>query len=556
MRQLYFIIVLLLTGATSLFHVEKAHAEKRIALVIGNSIYQNTRALANPFNDAEDLAGELRRLGFSVDFEHELTKHGMEAAIARFAREAQGAEAALFYYAGHGMQYRGENYLMPTDAKLEDEFSLNFELTRLDDVVFGLERSNGVKILILDACRDNPLLDRLLRTTKTATRDLAPTRGLAKIATARGMVVVYSTQANQVALDGKGRNSPFAQALIKYLDEPKLEIGTLFRKVAFDVNTLSSGRQLPEYSVSLIGDFYLNMRDTDLEAWTKLQESKNVSELQSFIAQYPTSPLTTDARQKLDQIKEEEQARIAREEAERQRIEKEKLAKLEAERLEKIRLAQEQAERERKAQTYVSEERQNETAKTTQDRLIKSTALAPTSQTPCPDGSVVDETGKCQASSAHVGEPGIVRPEPKPTQNEEPSKENSRFNGQWAITWKGLTHCSTQNGDYEISIKDGIVFGNRKNGHISQAGSAQWDSSNRKGDRVNYTGTFGQSSGSGRFRNEKGCQGTFTAKRTASAQESRPKISSRTRASRAIQRPVENSPSGRCFTFGGKRYCE
>lgn len=340
--------------ALAVFIASAAHAEKRVALVIGNATYQNTRPLANPVNDAEDLAAALKRVGFTVDFQRNLTKPGMEAAIARFARLAQGADAALFFYAGHGMQYRGSNYLMPVDARLEDEFSLNFELTKLDDVLFGLERASGVKILVLDSCRDNPLLERLTRTTMATSRDLVATRGLAKIDAARGMVVAYSTQANRIAVDDVGgRNSPFTSALVKYIDEPGLEVGTLFRRVAIEVNRVTGGRQLPELSVSLVGEFYLNTRETDVQAWSKVRISNEPTQLKEFITQYPKSVLATDAKQRLDTIEREERIRVEREKAkrsekERQQAERERQLreKAEQERLEKERLAQAQVARE------------------------------------------------------------------------------------------------------------------------------------------------------------------------------------------------------------------
>ena len=349
----YFCVQAVLAAVVALILGSAAHAERRIALVIGNSTYQNTPALANPGNDAQDLAAALTRVGFNVDFQRNLSKQGMEAAIARFSRLAQGADAALFYYAGHGMQYRGSNYLMPTDARLEDEFNLNFELTRIDDVLFGLEGASGVKILILDSCRNNPLLDRLTRNTKSASRDLLATRGLAKINAARGMIVAYSTQANQVAVDGTGRNSPFTSALVKYLDEPGLEVGTLFRRVAIDVNKVTEGRQLPEVSVSLLGEFYLNMRETDVQAWSKVRASSDATQLNDFIKQYPKSALASDAQQRLESIERQNRARIEREQAElaekiRQQAERDRVLREKAQqaRLERDRATQEQAARE------------------------------------------------------------------------------------------------------------------------------------------------------------------------------------------------------------------
>ncbi|MBZ0148885.1 MAG: SUMF1/EgtB/PvdO family nonheme iron enzyme [Pseudorhodoplanes sp.] len=291
--------------AMVIFAIE-AHAEKRVALVIGNAAYQNTPALSNPVNDGEDLATALRKIGFTVVLERNLNKRGMEAAIARFARLAQSADAAMFFYAGHGMQWRGTNYLVPTDAKLEDEFNLNFELTRLDDVLFGLERASGIKILVVDACRNNPLVDKLNRISTT--RDLVATRGLAKIEPSRGMVIAYSTQINQVAVDGTDRNSPFTSSLVKEIEEPGVEIGTLFRRVAAEVNRRTEGRQLPELSLSLVGEFYLNNRDTDIVAWSKLRNSEDPVPLKKFISDYPKSMLVTDARQRLASIERQNQA--------------------------------------------------------------------------------------------------------------------------------------------------------------------------------------------------------------------------------------------------------
>lgn len=299
-----------------------ALADKRVALVIGNSAYQNAASLPNPVNDSEDIAMILKKVGFNVLLERNLDKRSMERAVTRFARMSQDADTALFFYAGHGLQYHGSNYLVPIDAKLEDEFNLNFELNRVDDVLFGLERAHGVKILILDACRNNPLADRLARTATT--RDLIPTRGLAKIEATRGMVIAYSTQANQVAVDGLGRNSPFTSALVKEINEPGIEIGTLFRRVAASVNRMTDGRQLPELAVSLIGDFYLNTADTDLQAWAKLRTSSDLRQFKSFITDYPNSALIPDAREHLSAIEMAEKVRM--EEAQRAQAERERVA--------------------------------------------------------------------------------------------------------------------------------------------------------------------------------------------------------------------------------------
>src|SRR5262245_49708952 len=351
------ILVGFLAGlALCLVNVE-AHAEKRVALVIGNATYQNTQPLANPSNDASDIADALKRVGFDVVLEQNLDKRGMERSIAQFARDARDADAALFYYAGHGLQHRGLNYLMPTDARLEDEFSLNFEMTRLDDVLLSLGQARSVKILVLDACRRNPLIDRLA--TVATPRDFVATRGLARLDANRGMVVAYATQVDQVAVDGTGRNSPFTAALVKQIGEPGLEIGTLFRRVAADVNRATRGRQLPEISVSLLGEFYFTRADSDVQAWAKVRTSGDAARLKDFISLYSSSPLITDARERLEAIERAEQGRMEKERAERERIERERQAQEQAKReqLDRERLAQEQADRERRQAEQAERER-------------------------------------------------------------------------------------------------------------------------------------------------------------------------------------------------------
>jgi len=232
-----------------------AQAERRVALVIGNSAYRNTAALANPSHDAADVAAKLRSLGFEVIERADLDKQGMDNAFREFAHAQRGADATLFYYAGHAMQFGGVNYLVPVDATLADEADLPYEMAKLDDVVADMSRANGVRMVMLDACRDNPLEDKLKQGLAT-TRSMAVTRGLARIPRTHGLLVAYSTQPGEVAADGGGRNSPFTAAFLNHVDTPGLEVGPLFRRVAADVNRETDGKQTPELSVSLLGEFY------------------------------------------------------------------------------------------------------------------------------------------------------------------------------------------------------------------------------------------------------------------------------------------------------------
>ena len=237
------------------FAASPALAEKRIALVIGNGGYQNAPRLINARNDADDVTAALKRSGFETISGTDLDKAGMENVAIRFAREARDADVAIFFYSGHAIQFAGINYLAPIDVKLTDEADLR-RMVRLDGIVADVEQAKKLRIVILDACRDNPLVDELKRSVGT-TRALPFQRGLAKIDAPRGMIVAYSTQAGQTADDGHGRNSPYTTAFLRHIEE-KEEIGTIFRQVSEDVYEATRQKQLPELSLSIIGKFYLN----------------------------------------------------------------------------------------------------------------------------------------------------------------------------------------------------------------------------------------------------------------------------------------------------------
>jgi hypothetical protein len=234
-----------------------SHAEKRVALVIGNGAYKNAPALPNPKNDAEDVSAALRGAGFDVITGLDLDKNGMDDAAIRFARAARDADVAMFYYSGHAMQFASFNYLMPVDANLTDEADLR-RMTRVDEIVADLQQAKNLRILVLDACRDNPLADQLKRSIGL-TRAASMQRGLARVDAPQGMIVAYATQAGRTAADGSSRNSPYTTAFLRHIETPD-EIGTVFRRVSADVYAATNRTQLPELSLSFIGEFYLRGR--------------------------------------------------------------------------------------------------------------------------------------------------------------------------------------------------------------------------------------------------------------------------------------------------------
>ncbi len=221
-----------------------AGAAERVALVIGNSAYDNTAALPNPRNDATDVARSLDELGFEVLLRLDLDEDAMDAALTDFGRKAERAELALVFYAGHGIEVEGHNYLLPVDAPpLTHERQLR-RLVPLDDMIAEAAYAR-VGIVLVDACRDNPLANNL-RTALGASRSVAVGRGLGALrAPPPQTLVVYATEAGQTANDGEGRNSPFTQGLLAHLATPGLEVGLLVRRIRGEVLRLTGNRQQP-----------------------------------------------------------------------------------------------------------------------------------------------------------------------------------------------------------------------------------------------------------------------------------------------------------------------
>lgn len=221
----------------------------RIALVIGNAAYEHVGSLPNPANDAADIGAALARLGFSVTTKRDLDDNGMRRALRDFGDLAEDADMAVIYFAGHGIEIDNTNYLIPTNAQLKSDRDVEFEAIPLDSVVRAMDSSRGVKIILVDACRNNPFLAEMERTV--ASRSIG--RGLARIDPG-GVLVGYSARSGTISLDGEGRNSPYAAALLEFLEEDGLEIGKLFRKVRDSVLSATGGVQEPFTYGSLPGE--------------------------------------------------------------------------------------------------------------------------------------------------------------------------------------------------------------------------------------------------------------------------------------------------------------
>ena len=228
-----------------------AHAERRIALVVGNSGYQHAR-LANPSNDAQLMADTLKRLGFTLvgdGAQIDLDKGKLDAAVQSFGKLIQSADVALFYFAGHGVQILGSNYLVPVNANVSREADVGFQMLDINLVLQQMHGSGTrLNVIILDACRNNPFGGRGLRAAES---------GLAQMRAPEGTLISYATQPGSVAQDGDDGNSPYTRALAETLKRPGLGLFDVFNEVGLAVQRTTGGAQQPWVSASPIaGSFY------------------------------------------------------------------------------------------------------------------------------------------------------------------------------------------------------------------------------------------------------------------------------------------------------------
>ena len=249
-----------LVALALLLTLNAASAERRVALVLGNSQYQHAPPLTNPVRDAEAVADRLKNLNFEVVSGFDLTKLQTQATIAQFAKQVRGADVALFFYAGHGMQVSGSNYLLPVDAALEDETSLDFEAVSVDFVLRQMSRETSIRLVFLDACRDNPLADVLAKSAGVK----GASSGLAEIPIENGgagTLVAFAASPNQLAYDGSGEHSPFASALLQHIGESNISITEVMNRVTSDVFKVTAGKQRPWINVSLTTEVVLHRVD-------------------------------------------------------------------------------------------------------------------------------------------------------------------------------------------------------------------------------------------------------------------------------------------------------
>lgn len=250
-----FVVSVLLASLVAF--VDPAQAERRQALVIGNAAYAAAGRLTNPVNDAEDVARTLRELGFTVDLALDLDKARFEDAISAFSQRVAGADVALVYYAGHGMGLGRETHLLPVDADFANEFEARRRTIGLTELLGTLEGRARIVLAFVDACRDNPLAERLQANARSEGRSVQVSRGLARIDIgSTDTLVVYATTPGRTAADGAGRNSPFTAAFLAHVATEGTEVETMLKRVSARVLELTGNKQEPERLSRLKQEFY------------------------------------------------------------------------------------------------------------------------------------------------------------------------------------------------------------------------------------------------------------------------------------------------------------
>jgi Caspase domain len=289
----------------------------RVALVVGASNYAHAPALAHTLDDARDMAGALRRLGFDVDLVLDPDRANLENAVRRLGQKARGADASLFFYSGHAIESQGVNWIVPVSADVKSERDLRFEALDLGAVMEQTQGSARISLLFLDACRDDPFKQRL-----TATRDL-PKGGLANVSGAVGTYVAFATAPGMVAEDGVGAHSPFTGAMLKYIETPGLEVRPLLSSVRRAVREATAGKQVPWDSSALEGDFYFNPKKADVIPesvsqpvttteprfsradqlfWESVRNSKNAADFNAYLIKFPGGVFAELARSRLAEL--------------------------------------------------------------------------------------------------------------------------------------------------------------------------------------------------------------------------------------------------------------
>ena len=507
--------------------------DKRIALVIGNAAYKHTPPLKNPRNDAIDMTAKLKDIGFTVIEGRDLDKAAMDRTVRDFAEKLAGADVGLFFYAGHGLQVGGRNYLVPTDAKLKTASAIDFEMVRLDLVHRTMERESATNILIMDACRDNPLARNLARALGTRSSQIG--RGLATVESGEGTLISFSTQPGNVALDGTGRNSPFAEALLKHIGAPGDDLPTVLINVRNDVMKATARRQVPwEHSAMTARFFFIPPAPTlkstpenlELAFWMSVKDSTAPQVLGSYLERFPEGEFAPVARALIEHYEKQiklEQA--ARERERKQQEETRKAAKAkqlqDEKRVREAALAEE-AKSDQAAARLEKERAELEARSEDLRKALEEVRLAREA------AKVAEEERRAAATAAETAtkaaEEAVAKKRALDSGGDamklaalpriEASRSANQLDGSWLVHRLGPS-CRSKNTRFSIVIDNGVVKGYQGGGKISgtveSSGEIRFKhAGSRGGGTLHYIGRIDPSAGSGTFSYlGKRCRGTI-----------------------------------------------
>ena len=299
-------------------------AGERVALLIGNSAYAHVPALPNPVGDAAALGASLQRLGFEVVHADNLSYDDMRRVLIDFSAKAAGAEMALVFYAGHGIEIDRQNFLVPVDARLASDRSVTLETIPLDTVLMAVEGATKLKVVLLDACRDNPFVNQMKRSG--ASRSIG--RGLARVEPDVGTLVGFAAKEGTTAADGDGAHSPYTTALLENIEQPGLEISLMFRRIRDRVLETTGRAQepfsygsLPGQNIYFVppssgGDAPIQAQPVapqqppvptlseDRVVWDAIKDTDSAAVLSSYISRFPDSLYADFAKARLQEIRD------------------------------------------------------------------------------------------------------------------------------------------------------------------------------------------------------------------------------------------------------------
>jgi len=285
--------------------------ERRLALVIGNAAYSEAK-LKNAVNDAKDIAVKLKAMGFEVTQLLDANYREMEDGVRRFTKALSGERSvALFYYAGHGLQVDGQNYLLPIDAHIENEADVRYKTVSAGWVLDGMNQAqgdDGINLVVLDACRNNPFTRSFHRSAS---------RGFARMEPAKGTLILYATEPGKVAQDGEGKNGVFTEKLLQAMDQPGLSVEEVFKNAALAVNTSTGKAQTPWQEGVILGHFYFLPSssstvsppvsfvppDVELEFWRSTEKCGTRECYQDYLQRYPTGRFAGLANGQIKKLK-------------------------------------------------------------------------------------------------------------------------------------------------------------------------------------------------------------------------------------------------------------